>query len=68
MIALVFKGDQEELKLFPKILKSGFLDQEKKEKPYLMLKSEFSSPPGQGSTLTSNIGCCSISEKILKLE
>jgi hypothetical protein len=54
--------------MFPKILKSGYLNEINKKNPYLLLKTEFSGTPGPGGTLTSKLGGCNMGEKIMKLE
>lgn len=41
MIAMIFKGDEEH-DMFPKVLKSGFLNEIQKKSPYLLLKTDFS--------------------------
>ena len=64
LLSMVFKED-EDSKLFPKIIKSGFISP---KTPYLVLKTEFSGTPGPGGTLTSKVGSCSIGDKITKLE
>jgi len=67
MVAMVYKGD-EELNSFPKILKSGYINDKDKKIPYLLLKTEFSGASGPGGTLTSQVGCCNLGDKIMKLE
>jgi hypothetical protein len=52
MLAMVFKGD-EELDSFPKILKSGYINDKVKKIPYLLLKTDYSGAAGPGGTLTS---------------
>ncbi len=66
MISLIYSGSDEDLKKFPKILKSGYLNEVTKRSPYLLLQSEYSGAPPTG--LTSQVGCCNMGEKILKLE
>jgi hypothetical protein len=61
---MVYKGDKES-KYFHKILKSGFINP---HTPYLLLKTEFSGAPGPGGNLTSQVGCCNMGDKIMKLE
>ena len=68
MLAMIFKGD-EELNLFPKVLRSGFLNELEKKSPYLLLQTDFScSSSAAVAALTSQVGCCNINEKIMKLE
>jgi hypothetical protein len=67
MMSMIFNGDEEQL-LFPKILRSGFLNEVEKKQPFLLLRSEFSNSPGPGGTLSSKVGCCSMAEQIVRLE
>lgn len=68
MVSFIYNDSEEEMRMFPKILKSGYLNEVTKKNPYLLLKTEFSGAPGPGGTLTSQVGCCNMGDKILKLE
>lgn len=67
MVSVIFKGGEEH-SMFPRILKSGYINQVTKETPYLLLATDFSGNQNQNGGLTSHQGCCNIADKIAKLE
>ena len=56
MVSVIFKGGEEH-SMFPRILKSGYINQVTKETPYLLLATDFSGNQN-----------CNIADKIAKLE
>ena len=52
LLGMVFRGD-DELNMFPRILRTGFINETTKKNPFLLMRTEFSSSAGPGGNLTS---------------
>lgn len=69
MLHMIYKGDPEQEAMFPRLLKTGYINEKDEKSPYILLQSdEFTLYPDNGGNLTDNLGCQALQDKIATLE